>query len=93
MTKWKEPLYPGDSVRDLALVRKDEIGFLAIQHHGKAGLKVCAFLPGVTECPPGDTPKTWPEESEWATSEQAANQLFDQFEAKARAAGWGNYRP
>lgn len=92
MIKWKEPNYPGDAVRMIMLVRNDEIGDIRIQHHGATGLKVCAFLPGVTECPPGDTPKTWPEESEWVTSEDAANRLFAQYEAKARANGWRDWR-
>jgi hypothetical protein len=95
---WTEPRYPGDTVRILMLYRattpgRYELGDIRIQHIRQDLAKVGAFLPGETECSPGDTPKTWPEKSETATSSFAADALFDKYVQEAYADGWQNYHP
>lgn len=91
---WTEPKYPGDAVRTAMLIRGDEIGDVRIQDYGaslRIRYKVGTFLPGETECAPGDTPKTWPERSSWAGSKAEANVVFDAFLRDSRAAGWKDY--
>lgn len=89
---WTEAKWPGDSVRELTLYRGDEIGFIAIQQYTTT-IKVGSFLPGISECPPGDTPKTRPEKSETFKSNgaDAADALFDNYVQAAYADGWQNY--
>jgi hypothetical protein len=94
---WTEPRYPGDTVRILQLYRGHgramELGDIRIQHIRKDCAKVCAFLPGVTECSPGDTPKTWPDHYRHCRFSQEADAAFDEFVQSAYAAGWQNYHP
>lgn len=91
MTAWTEPKWPGDAVRIVLLARGDEIGDVRIQQYGEHYC-VATFLPGRPVCSPGDTPKTEPEESRWFTKKRTANLIFDQFERRARADGWTDYR-
>jgi hypothetical protein len=95
---WKRPTFPGESVRQLDLIRTIdggavELGDVRIQFIHDNAVKVCTFLPGVLECRPGDTPKCWPELCEFATSVPAADALFDNFVQEAYADGWQNYYP
>lgn len=90
MSLWTEAKYPGDAVRIQMLHRDGELGDIRIQlYDGQA--HVCAFLPGQCTMSPGDTPKTAPEKSEWATSSFAADELFDRYVREAYADGWQNY--
>lgn len=94
---WTEPRYPGDAVRILLLKRGSgratELGDIRIQFIHDNSVKVCAFLPGETECSPGDTPKTWPEHYQFARSVPEADALFDNYVQAAYAQGWQNYDP
>jgi hypothetical protein len=100
---WTEPRYPGDAVRILRLYRirrrvkelgdVKEFGDIRIQWIRKDLVKVCMFLPGEVECSPGDTPKTWPEKSEYCTSSQKADEVFDKYVQEAYADFWFNYYP
>lgn len=97
MGLWTEPKYPGDAVRILDLYRGRELGDIRIQDYGRL-LRVAAFLPGITEMPPGvwDTPKTIPEKYQTfrsANQGDAADALFDAYVQEAYAAGWQNYHP
>jgi hypothetical protein len=100
MSLWTEPSYPGDTVREVMLHRRDihggdlveEIGTICIQHYGKS-VRVGSFLPGVSACSPGDTLKTEPEKSEWCTSSFAADDLFDKYLGEAYEDFWQNYYP
>lgn len=88
---WTKPQYPGDAVRILPLQRGDELGDIRIQWQSEGVVKVCAFLPGVEESSPGDTPKVWPEKSSLITSSSfAADELFDTYVSEAYEAGWQN---
>jgi hypothetical protein len=95
---WTEAKYPGDAVRILALYReyapgRHELGDIRIQHY-ETFVKVGSFLPGVTECSPGDTPKTWPEvHNVYRGDNQAdlADAEFDRYVQDAYADGWQNY--
>ena len=97
---WTEPKYPGDAVRMLMLYRGGhgrpvELGDIRIQHYGTT-LKVGSFLPGETECSPGDTPKTWPEKHETFRADNQsdfADGAFDGYVQEAYADGWQNYYP
>jgi len=94
MSLWTEPRYPGDAVREVMLHRRGEIGAVCIQHHGGAAhVRVCSFLPGVSMCSPGDTPKTIPEKQTWCTSSFAADELFDKYLGEAYKEFWQNYHP
>lgn len=93
MSLWTEPKYPGDAVRKVMLHRYGEIGDIRIQFVSRGLVKVCSFLPGETTCMPGDTPKTWPEKSEWCTSSFAADEVFDKYLGEAYEALWQNYYP
>lgn len=101
---WTEPKYPGDAVREQMLYRRHvdsatgpavELGDIRIQHYGSF-VKVGSFLPGVTECSPGDTPKTWPEKHETFRGDNQLDQadgVFDRYVQDAYADGWQNYHP
>lgn len=91
-SNWTEPKHPGDRVRNVALKRGDELGDVTIQWY-EASVRVGAFLPGVTQCPPGDTPKTEPEFSCWHSIENkdAANRSFDVYLIAAFQDGWTIY--
>jgi len=96
---WTEPEYPGDAVRIQMLYRGDGrervIGDVRIQHYGSF-VKVGSFLPGETECSPGDTPKTWPEKSETFRGDNQmdlADGAFDRLVQEAYADLWQNYDP
>jgi hypothetical protein len=88
---WTEAKYPGDAVRIQQLHRAGEIGDIRIQFIRDGLVKVCSFLPGEEECSPGDTPKVWPEKSEYAMSSFAADEQFDKYVGEAYADGWQNY--
>lgn len=66
---------------------KDELGSVRIQDFGTR-YRVCAFLPGIEEWSPGDTPKTWPEREAWAHTPLDAAWAFEQFAAEAVSEGW-----
>lgn len=82
MALWTEPKWPGDSCRELMLVRGDEVGSIRIQHYGNSLLVAC-YLPGICHVYPGDTPKMEPDVSEWCTSSYTADLLFDRYVALA----------
>jgi hypothetical protein len=84
---WSTPQYPGDSVRITRLRRKDEIGDVRIQVYTETAVRVATFLPGVSVCLEGDTPKTEPERSAWVVP-RLADRLFDRYVSEARADGW-----
>jgi hypothetical protein len=90
---WTEPKYPGDAVRELVLQRNGLFGSIAIRQYGPQSVLVGSYLPGVTECPPGDTPKTRPEKHKWARSSYMADEVFDQYVQEAYADLWQNYYP
>ena len=95
---WTTPRHPGDFVRRLDLIRNIddgavELGDVRIQFIHDNAVKVCAFLPGYDECPPGDTPKHWPDRYEFVQSVPAADALFDNYVQEAYADGWQNYHP
>lgn len=92
---WTEPKYPGDSIMRVDLVRGDELGDVRVQWYGDGlkpkdndSLKVGTFLPGVEECSPGDTPKVWPERSEYVHSKAAAARILVQYLIAAFRDGW-----
>ncbi len=92
---WTEPKYPGDSIMIARLVKGDEFGDVRVQWYGNGlkpkdddTLKVGTFLPGVVECPPGDTPKCWPEKSEYVYSKDEASRIFVQYVIEAFRDGW-----
>jgi hypothetical protein len=87
-----EPAYPGAAIANIDLVKDGELGCVRIQHYG-AKVRVGSFLPGDTECPPGDTPKTFPERSIWVHIENrvGAETFFDQYVKDARDEGWVEY--
>lgn len=87
---WTEPAYPGDTVRVLDLIRGRELGSVRIQHYGTR-VRVGSFLPGETECSPGDTPKTWPEKHEYCSNSFGADVVFDRYVQEAYGDGWQNY--
>ena len=94
---WTEPRYPGDRVRNLMLYRRHadgrvELGDICIQSYDTY-LKVGMFLPGITECSPGDTPKTWPDKHQDTKKSPEADDIFDRYVQEAYAAGWQNYHP
>lgn len=90
---WTEAKYPGDSVRELALHRRGELGSIRIQQIRPDCVKVCSFLPGEVQDLPGDTPKVWPEKSEYITNSYAADELFDRYVQEAYGDFWFNYHP
>ena len=89
--------YPGVTVASTSLARGDVLGMVCIQDYGertKGGrYRVGKFLPGITECSPGDTPKTWPEESWWVDGGGHAYELLLQYHREALYAGWVPYLP
>lgn len=86
---WTEPKYPGDAILRVDLVRGDEFGGIRVQWGFKDDqLKVGAFLPGVEECPPGDTPKVWPEKSEMVADKAAASKAVVRYLVEAIRDGW-----
>jgi len=97
---WRRPLYPGDTARVQLLYRGGhgrpvELGDIRIQDYG-VFVRVGSFLPGVIECPPGDTPKTWPEKHETFRGDNQtdlADGAFDRYVQEAYADGWQNYNP
>lgn len=89
---YREPRYPGDTIRTHMLVRGDELGDIRVQWvGGKREMKVCAFIPGNTECTPGDTPKTWPDLYRYCETQELADTYFQQFVQNAYAQGWVDY--
>jgi len=97
MSLWTEPQYPGDAVRILMLKRGHgkamELGDVRIQWLSDRAVKVCMFVPGVEECSPGDTPKTWPEFHRLCKFKPEADEVFDEYVKCAYDAGWQNYNP
>lgn len=96
---WTTPRYPGDAVRIALLIRSDqygdELGEVRIQDYGPTvktnRYHIGAYLPGVCECHPGDTPKTEPDRSAWFSTPEAADVAFVQFVDVARTEGWADY--
>lgn len=88
-----EALYPGAPVLLTRFVRGEEIGDVRVQDYGelnKVGsqYKVGQFLPGIVECPPGDTPKVWPEVHQYCGTWDEASDVFVRYVEQAKAAGW-----
>ena len=101
---WDAPTYPGSPVRqqllcigkpitDLGDVRIMDYYDLADPKSPKAKHNYCvaSFCPGEMYCSPGDTPKGSPEHSEWCTSADEANALFDKFIAERKTENWREY--
>ena len=84
--------YPGDTIRSHQLQRDGELGDIVIQDYGEK-FRIGAFLPGTTECPPGDTPKTWPDVDAWCMGRGSADTIFDHFVRQAKEDGWKDYTP
>jgi hypothetical protein len=98
MSLWTEPQYPGDVIRALLLYRGGhgrpiELGDVRIQAYGAQSFRIGAFLPGVSVCNPGDTPKTEPEDWRWEPTTFAADDAFDAYVQEAYESGWQNYFP
>jgi hypothetical protein len=92
---WTKPKYAGDTVRIVELYRGRQLGDIRIQDYGRV-LRVAAFLPGITEMPEGDSPKTVPEKYQTyrsANQGDLADALFDAYVQEAYAGGWQNYHP
>lgn len=92
---WRTPKYPGDSILYVGLVRGDEMGDVRVQWYGNGlkqedgdSLKVGSFLPGEVQSSPGDTPKVWPERSEYVTDKETAAKLFLAYVTEAVRNGW-----
>lgn len=90
---WREPRHPGDHILQQYLTKGDDIGMVTVQDYSgccKPGheLRVGSFLPGDVECPPGDTPKTWPERKEYVADKAKALPLFERYVVDAIKAGW-----
>lgn len=88
-----EAPYPGAPVLLLNFARGGERGDVRVQDFGelnKAGhrFKVCQFVPGIVECPPGDTPKVWPEVHQYAGTLDDAAKIFDRYVEAVKRAGW-----
>lgn len=87
--KWEPAKYPGGVVRITMLCKGDELGDIRIfDRLGSEQYRVGSFLPGETECPPGDTPKTWPEKSKWCPDQKSANRVFAAYLKAALNEGW-----
>lgn len=91
---WKTPRYPGDSVRELMIYRRDargriELGDVRIQSYDSY-LKVGMFVPGIDEGPEGHV---WPEKHQETLSSPEADNIFDRYVQEVYAAGWQNYHP
>jgi hypothetical protein len=87
----QEAKYPGDAIRLRLLIKGDELGDVRIQDYGSASkqrYKVGTFLPGVTECTPGDTPKTWPEKDFWTNDGDEAIRVFTLYVMESMKDGW-----
>lgn len=88
------PKYPGDTVKLVQFKRGDEIGDVRVQDYqgtmkpGIGRYKVGTFLPGVTECSPGDTPKIWPEKSLYTHTPEEAEIVLAQYTLLALGEGW-----
>lgn len=92
---WTEPRYPGDTILIVHLVKGDELGDVRVQWYGNGltaqpddKLKVGSFTPGYDECSPGDTPKFWPDKSEWFNDRDAASRQLVQYLIAAFRDGW-----
>lgn len=96
-----EPLYPGAPIlltrfrRTVRLLGIDveEVGDVRVQDYGATNVaghqfKVGQFLPGIVECPPGDTPKVWPEVHQYAGTFDEASDVFARYVEQAKQAGW-----
>lgn len=93
MIDWdKEVAYPGAPIAFVPLRKGDTLGDVRIQHFGNH-VRVATFLPGITECSPGDTPKTWPENYKtFPIGERAAiEKCFELFVTETRREGWIDY--
>lgn len=88
-----EARHSGDMIRVVDLIRGDEIGMIAIFDNLDCATpgnryRVGSFLPGETQCSPGDTPKTWPEQHEMTDDKAKANRLFADYLTAANRDGW-----
>lgn len=81
------PKYPGDSWVIVYLEKAGEIGDVRVQFY-ESYFRVASFLPGRTECSPGDTPKTVPERDQWIEDRREANKVFVQYVIAAFREGW-----
>jgi len=86
--KWTTPKHPGDSVRITRFKRGDEVGDVRIQWYGETSVKVGSFLPGEVQDLPGDTPKVWPERSQYHRTRDAADSHFEVYVKEALREGW-----
>lgn len=84
------PKYPGDSCVIVYLKKADEIGDVRVQVYD-SHYRVATFLPGRSECPPGDTPKTVPERDQWTEDRREADKVFVQYVIAAFRDGWEPY--
>ncbi len=89
---WGKPDYPGASVKIAYMVRGEEMGDVRIQHYGPNKYRVGSFLPGVSVCLPGDTPKTEPEVCAWFNEPNFADRAFDEHVGAAKRQGWTVFR-
>lgn len=89
--EWQTARYPGDAALIVLLTNGEDIGDVRVQEYGTDSFKVGSFLPGVVECSPGDTPKVWPERSEWVTDRPAAAKVLGRYLIEAFRAGWRLY--
>lgn len=88
--------YPGDSIMTLRLILRhlphgDELGSIRVQDYGQGmreRYKVGAFLPGVVQDLPGDSPKVWPEHEQWTNDLSLARCFFYLMAGKALVDGW-----
>ena len=86
-----EAKYPGDSILTLRLRRGNELGSVRVQDYGQVTserYEVGGFLPGEADCMPGDTPKVWPEQSEWTNDHSLAYCYLYLFAGRALLDGW-----
>jgi hypothetical protein len=89
--RWDEQKYPGSAVRQVLLIKDDVLGSVDIRPHAPSSIKVCCFLPGIEECSPGDTPKTWPERHRWCSDKDTADRVFDAYLMQLMKEGWKEY--
>jgi hypothetical protein len=82
------PQYSGDSYVEVNLQKADgEIGDVRVMFYD-SHFRVAAFLPGRSECPPGDTPKMVPDRDHWTEDRREANKVFAQYVIAAFRDGW-----
>ena len=88
-----EPLYPGAAILLTRFSREDEFGDVRVQDYSEmnktaSAFRVGQFLPGIVECPPGDTPKVWPEVHQYVATFDEAYEVFVRYVEAAKSAGW-----